>query len=153
MPWITESGKVQVILGVCTCICAQPFQSRPTLHDPRDCSPSGFSVHGILWNGLPCPPPGDLPDPGIEPESLMSPALEGGFLTTSTTWEAQYSGWVSYKERKMKEMCIQHPEIPSVSFSPSTSQTITGSQTLTLRARVCRHFLRGSGQHKRKALK
>ena len=29
----------------------------------------------------------DLPDPGIEPASLKSPALAGGFLTTSTTWE------------------------------------------------------------------
>ena len=33
------------------------------------------------------PPPGDLPDPGIEPVSLMSPALAGGFFTTSVTWE------------------------------------------------------------------
>ena len=41
------------------------------------------------WNGLPCPPPGDLPSPGIELESLTSPALTGGFFTTSTTWEAQ----------------------------------------------------------------
>ena len=40
------------------------------------------------WSGLPCPPPGDLPDPGIEPVSLMSPALAGRFLTTSTTSEA-----------------------------------------------------------------
>ena len=39
------------------------------------------------WRGLQCPPPGDLPDPGIEPESLMSAALAGGFFTTSTTWE------------------------------------------------------------------
>ena len=37
------------------------------------------------WGGLPCPLPGDLPDPGIEP---TSPALAGGFFTTSTTWEA-----------------------------------------------------------------
>ena len=35
-----------------------------------------------------CPPPGDLPNPGMEPESLMSPALAGGFFTTSATWEA-----------------------------------------------------------------
>ena len=35
-------------------------------------------------SGLPCPPPGDVPDPVIEPMSLMSPALEGKFLTTST---------------------------------------------------------------------
>ena len=41
------------------------------------------------WSGLPCPPPGDLPDPEMEPESLISPALAGGFFTTSATWEAQ----------------------------------------------------------------
>ena len=35
------------------------------------------------WSGLPCPPPGNLPDPGMEPESLMSPALAGGFFTTA----------------------------------------------------------------------
>ena len=32
------------------------------------------------WSGLPFPPPGDLPDPGIEPKTLMSPALAGGFF-------------------------------------------------------------------------
>ena len=42
------------------------------------------------WSGLPCPPPGDLPDPGIEPMSLMSPALTGGFFTTGTTWDKSY---------------------------------------------------------------
>jgi len=46
------------------------------------------------WSGLPCPPLWDLPDPGIEPTSLMSPALAGGFFTTSTTWEAYY---ISYR--------------------------------------------------------
>ena len=35
------------------------------------------------WSGLPCPPPGDLPDPGIDPTSLVSPALAGGFCTLS----------------------------------------------------------------------
>ena len=38
------------------------------------------------WSGLSCPPPGDLPDPGIEPSSLTSPALAGRFLTTSDTF-------------------------------------------------------------------
>ena len=46
-----------------------------------------FSRHEH-WSGLPCPPPGDLPNPGMEPTSLMSPALGGGFFTTSATWEA-----------------------------------------------------------------
>ena len=42
------------------------------------------------WGGLPCPPPGDLPDPGIEPLSLRSPALVGRFPGSSAIWEAQY---------------------------------------------------------------
>ena len=40
------------------------------------------------WSGLSCPLPGDLLDPGIELTSLMSPALAGGFYTTSATREA-----------------------------------------------------------------
>ena len=42
----------------------------------------GFSRQEY-WSGLPCSPPGDLSIPGIEPGSLMSPALAGGFFTTS----------------------------------------------------------------------
>ena len=40
------------------------------------------------WSGLPFPPPGDLPDTGIKPASLMSPVLVGRYFTTSDTWEA-----------------------------------------------------------------
>ena len=40
------------------------------------------------WSGLPCPHPEDLPNPGIELVSLMSPALAGGFFITRATWEA-----------------------------------------------------------------
>ena len=40
------------------------------------------------WSGLPCPSPGALPSPRIEPVSLLSLALAGGFFTTSTAWEA-----------------------------------------------------------------
>ena len=58
---------------------ARSLQSCPTLCDSMDCSPPGSSVHDILqarileW--LPCPLPGDLPDPGMEPRSFMSPTL------------------------------------------------------------------------------
>ena len=41
------------------------------------------------WSGLPFPTPGDLPNPGIEPASLVSPALAGGFFTTATTGKPQ----------------------------------------------------------------
>ena len=45
----------------------------------------GFSRQEY-WSGLPCPPPGDLPNPGIK--SLVSPVLAGVFFTISDTWEA-----------------------------------------------------------------
>ena len=49
----------------------------------------GFSRQGY-WSGLPGPPPGDLPDPGTDPGSLMAPTLAGRFSTTSATWEAHF---------------------------------------------------------------
>ena len=49
----------------------------------------GFSRQEY-WSGLPCPPPGDLPNLGIEPVSITSPALANGLFTTKATWEAQY---------------------------------------------------------------
>ena len=40
------------------------------------------------WSGLPCSPPGDLPDPGMEPVPLTLPVLANRFFTMSTTWKA-----------------------------------------------------------------
>ena len=60
-----------------------------------DYSPPGSSVHGILqarileWVAMPSSKR-DLPDSGIEPTSLMSPALAGGLFTTRAIWEAPY---------------------------------------------------------------
>ena len=69
------------IFSVCM---LSPLQSCLTLWDPMDCSSPGSSVHGILQarilERLPCPSPEDLPDPGIEPASLMSPALASSHL-------------------------------------------------------------------------
>ena len=67
--------------------------SHVRLCDPVDSSLQaplsiGFSRQEY-WNGLPCPPPWDLPNPGIKPTSLMAPALAGEFFTTSATWEAE----------------------------------------------------------------
>ena len=57
-------------------------------------SPPAFNLfQQKYWGRLLCLPPGDLPDPGIEPISLMSPALAGGFFTTSTTWELPGKPW------------------------------------------------------------
>ena len=66
-----------------------------------DYSLRGFSVHGILqsrileWVAIPFSR--DLPDPGVEPTSLMSPALVGQFFTTSatlpTSWSSGNTTW------------------------------------------------------------
>ena len=67
------------------------LQLCPTLCDPVNCSPPGVLSMGFsrqeYWSGLPCPPP-DLPNSGVKPAFLTSPALAGRFFTTSTTWEA-----------------------------------------------------------------
>ena len=51
------------------------------------------------WSGLPCPPSGDLSDPGFKALALASPLLAGRFFTTNTTWEAlYYCHWGSITE-------------------------------------------------------
>ena len=73
-----------------SCVCAKLFQSCPILCDPMDCSLPGSSVHGILQSRLlewfPCLLAGEYSLPRNEPRS---PALAGGFFTTSTTWKTQ----------------------------------------------------------------
>ena len=64
--------------------------------------PMGFSRQECL-SGLPCPPRGDLPEPGIKPASLTFPALAVGFFNTSTTWEAQPQ-FRSIKNKQCNEM-------------------------------------------------
>ena len=52
--------------------------------------PMGFSRQEY-WSRLPCPSPGDLPNPGIELAWRLFLALAGGFVTTSATWEAPWT--------------------------------------------------------------
>ena len=61
------------------------------------------------WSGLLCPPPGDLPSPGIEPMSFKSSTLAGRFFTTSVIGEAQ-------REHRQKENFIS-------AFNSSSYQT------------------------------
>ena len=82
------------------CLVTQPC---PTLCNPMDCSPPGSSVHGIprqgCWSGLPCPPPGDLPNPGIEPRS---PALQAGSLLSEPAGKPE-AGWEEHYSNDQKE--------------------------------------------------
>ena len=63
--------------------CVQLFATLCTIALQASLS-IGFSRHEC-WSELPCPPPGDLPKPGIEPTFPTSPALAGEFFTPSTT--------------------------------------------------------------------
>ena len=83
-------------LRVCVCMLSpfSQFQLFVTLGTVPSQAPlpMGFSRQEY-WSGLPCSPPEDHPDPGIEPVFLISPSWAGGFFTTNTTWEA--CGWLS----------------------------------------------------------
>ena len=67
----------------------------PTHCDPMNCSPPGSSVHGIfqakILEWVDVSPPGDLPNPGIELESLVSPILKVDSLPTEPPRKPLYS--------------------------------------------------------------
>ena len=83
------------------CMGVKSFKSCPTFCDPMGCSPPGSSVHGILqarileWVAMPFSR--ESSQSRIELVSLMSPALRGGFFTTSAIWETQGSVYLSAK--------------------------------------------------------
>ena len=87
--YLTAGSSYSLYLPACGCVdakllgCVQLFA---TLWGVAPLS-MDFSRQEY-WSRLLCPPQGNLPNPGIEPASLTSPALAGGFFTTSTTWEA-----------------------------------------------------------------
>ena len=79
-------------LGLTACVCAQSCLTICDLMAATHQAPLSMEFsRQEHWNGLPCPPPGDCPDPGIKPKSLVSPALAGGFFTAGTPWEARNS--------------------------------------------------------------
>ena len=85
---------VSTFPGDTACVLSRFSHVRPfvmLLNVPHQAPLStGFSRQEY-WSGLLCPTPGELPNLGIEPVSLMSPALAGGFFITSATQEAQES--------------------------------------------------------------
>ena len=85
---LSHREQVSILIPVC---CAQPH---PTLFDPMDYSPPGFSVHGILqarvleWVAISSS--WGLPDPGIEPTSVCVSCVASKFFTRWATWEVPY---------------------------------------------------------------
>ena len=85
---------------------AKSLQLCPTLCDPMDGAHQAPLSRGFSrqknWSGVQCPPPCDLPDPGIEPVSLTPPMLSGMFFTTRADKMTQFDNTVIEKN------CTKH---------------------------------------------
>ena len=126
-----------VCVCVCVCVCTytctpmcvlKSLQSCLTLCNPMDCSQPGSSVLGISqarileWVAVPfsIPSPGDLPDPGIELRSLMSPALASRFFPTAATWEAHTCTHVSVFISPLLKLYFNKLRVHTATFSSSS---------------------------------
>ena len=89
---------------VCALSCFSHVQLFTTLWTVAHQAPlsMGFSRQES-WNGLPSPPPGDLPNPGIRPTFLKSPALPVRFFTASATWEQ----FTCCKNSNLRGKCLE----------------------------------------------
>ena len=100
------------VLTILLCMRALSLQSCVTLQPTGLYSPPGSSVHRFPrqehWSGLPSPSLGDCPNPGIEPKSLMSPALAGMVFITEPPW-------------KLKGNCIEPTQIIQYNLSSRDS--------------------------------
>ena len=100
-----------------------------------DCSPPGSCVHGILqariWSGFSCPPPEDLPDPGIEPGS---PALQKNSLPSEP------SGKHTYQVQRALQGVVNQTGLPCWQkwAKPTDSSAITMGAS-GLMSRWCSH--------------
>ena len=115
-PWAT--GLLCEVDSVMT----DPFATSWTVARQAPLS-MGFSRQEY-WRGLPYPPPGDLPDPGIKP-GVMSPAPAGGFFTTS----ARTSALIKVTQRALLPL---PPRVDTVRRQPSVNQKAGSHQTLDL---------------------
>ena len=91
---LSRFSHVQLFMNPWTVACQAPLSTR----FPRQ----------EYWNGLLCSPPGDLPDPGIEPASLLSSALASRIFITSSTWEAHQLSSVQFSRLVVSDSLRPH---------------------------------------------
>ena len=125
-------NEQSVTKGPCSSVCmlsrfshAQLFVTLQTVAHQASLS-TGFSWQKY-WSGLPFPPPGNLPNLGIEGTSLIFPALAGRFLTTSATWEARSSMEIVFTSY---EKAVRVPRITLRTASKVLRNCVQSSQPL-----------------------
>ena len=94
---------------VCVCSIVPNFATSWTVALQAPLS-IGFSRQEY-WSGLPFPTPGHLPDPGIEPSSLVSPVLAGGFFTTEPPRSDSILSLVGHRVSgtPLQYSCLENP--------------------------------------------
>ena len=121
-----------------SCLCS----SCPTLCDPLDYSPQTSLSMGFFrqeyWSGLPFPPPADLPDPGMEPASYVSPVLQVDSLPlshwgspTQTSPLPNFRTFLSSSKETLYRLAITHT-FPSPLQFLATTNLLSVSQDLLI---------------------
>ena len=80
------------------------------------------------WSELPCPPPGDLPNPVVEPTSLMSPTLASRCFTTSATLEAQNVTQFDFRQLKNNHGAPDGAIVKNLPANTADTSLIPGSR-------------------------
>ena len=97
--WFNELHMRRWVCCVLSCSAVSSSLQPCGLYPCRLLCPQGFSRQEYCSRSrLPCPPPGDLPHPGIEPASLASPALANRFFTTEPPGK---DGYIQKTDPKM----------------------------------------------------
>ena len=118
-----------VCVCVCVCVCIQFLSHVRLFVTPWTVAHQAplslaFSRQEY-WNGLPCPPPGDLTDLGITFMPLLSPALAGRFFTTSATWESPVAAAAAKSLQSCPTLCDPIDGSPPGSAVPGILQART----------------------------
>ena len=100
-----EKLAMTTVSCMCTRVCAPSVSHVRLFAAPQTVVhqaplPMEFSRQ-VYWSGFPFPTPGDLPNPGIEPTSPLSPALAGRFFTHCATWEASCMGFLLFSRLQL----------------------------------------------------
>ena len=112
LPHLPHTLWLIILLHDCVQVCVQSRSHVQLFVPPQTVAcqaplPMEFSRQEY-WSGLPFLTAGDLPNPGIKPMPLASPALAGGFFTISTTWEAHMTVDSSSVQAHISQVCFFH---------------------------------------------
>ena len=125
-----HKGCSRPIMCACALSCFSCFRLLATLWTVACQAPLSLgSSRQEYWSGLPCPPPGDLPDPGTELEPPKSPALAGGVFTTEPPGKPLVHNSVQFSSVTQSCLTLCDPMDCSMPGLPVHHQLLEFTQT------------------------